>query len=63
MTLELKMDMNRWINHGRPPGGDVAAIADASTIRPDVVFTVRYAAFVLSKVFKANLILNRAWTN
>ncbi|XP_058078249.1 uncharacterized protein LOC131226656 isoform X2 [Magnolia sinica] len=30
----------RWINHGQPPGGDVAAIADAETIRSDVVFTV-----------------------
>ncbi|XP_077218219.1 uncharacterized protein LOC143852627 isoform X2 [Tasmannia lanceolata] len=30
----------RWINHGRPPGGNVAAIADAASIRSDVVFTV-----------------------
>jgi len=32
---------NRWENHGRPPGADVAAIVDAATIRPDVVYTIR----------------------
>ncbi|XP_042480538.1 uncharacterized protein LOC122061364 isoform X2 [Macadamia integrifolia] len=39
--LELsEVEPWRWIYHGRPPGADVAAIADAATIRPDVVFTV-----------------------
>ncbi|KAF8403758.1 hypothetical protein HHK36_011863 [Tetracentron sinense] len=40
--LELsEVEPRRWINHGRPPGANVAAIADAATIRPEVVFTVR----------------------
>ncbi|XP_043723297.1 uncharacterized protein LOC122670475 isoform X1 [Telopea speciosissima] len=39
--LELsEVEPWRWIYHGRPPGANVAAIADAATIRPDVVFTV-----------------------
>ncbi|OVA16434.1 hypothetical protein BVC80_243g47 [Macleaya cordata] len=39
--LELsEAEPQRWIYHGRPPGGDVAAIADAASIKPDVVFTV-----------------------
>ncbi|XP_059665324.1 uncharacterized protein LOC132311439 [Cornus florida] len=39
--LELNgVEPPRWVNHGRPPGADVAAIADAATIRPEVVFTV-----------------------
>lgn len=29
-----------WINHGRPPGANVAAIADAGTVKPDILFTV-----------------------
>ncbi|KAF2312081.1 hypothetical protein GH714_027995 [Hevea brasiliensis] len=31
---------NRWLDHGRPPGGNVAAIADAGTIRPEVAYTI-----------------------
>ncbi|XP_043693547.1 uncharacterized protein LOC122644022 [Telopea speciosissima] len=39
--LELsEVEPWRWIYHGRPPGANVAAIADAATIRPDVVFTI-----------------------
>ncbi|KAJ4978221.1 hypothetical protein NE237_009001 [Protea cynaroides] len=39
--LELsEVEPWRWIYHGRPPGANVASIADAATIRPDVVFTV-----------------------
>ncbi|KAI7982801.1 hypothetical protein LOK49_LG15G02183 [Camellia lanceoleosa] len=30
----------RWVNHGRPPGANVAAIADAATVRPEVIFTL-----------------------
>lgn len=30
----------KWINHGRPRGGDVAAIVDAGTLRSEVIFTV-----------------------
>ncbi|KAJ6385206.1 hypothetical protein OIU77_028402 [Salix suchowensis] len=30
----------RWKYHGRPPGADVAAIAAAATIRPEVVYTI-----------------------
>ncbi|KAJ4787289.1 hypothetical protein LUZ62_038535 [Rhynchospora pubera] len=30
----------RWENHGRPPGGDVAGIADTGNIRPGVLFTM-----------------------
>ncbi|KAJ4970817.1 hypothetical protein NE237_003916 [Protea cynaroides] len=39
--LELsEIEPRRWIYHGRPPGANVAAIVDAATIRPDVIFTV-----------------------
>ncbi|KAL2535821.1 uncharacterized protein Fot_17212 [Forsythia ovata] len=42
--LELRgVDPPRWINHGRPPGANVAAIADAATVRPGVFFTVSAA--------------------
>ncbi|XP_072997004.1 uncharacterized protein [Typha latifolia] len=30
----------RWANYGRPPGGDVSAIADTGNIRPGVLFTI-----------------------
>ncbi|XP_043813810.1 uncharacterized protein LOC110617993 isoform X2 [Manihot esculenta] len=41
LLLELtEVDPPRWLNHGQPPGGDVAAIADAGTIRPEVVYTI-----------------------
>ncbi|KAJ4845205.1 hypothetical protein Tsubulata_036495 [Turnera subulata] len=30
----------RWANHGRPPGANVAAIADAASIRPEIVYTI-----------------------
>ncbi|KAL5994692.1 hypothetical protein ACLOJK_024745 [Asimina triloba] len=49
-TMQIKSGVvthnQEWISHGRPPGGDVAAIADAATIKPDLVFTVRYAAII-----------------
>ncbi|KAF5198646.1 Excinuclease ABC, C subunit, N-terminal [Thalictrum thalictroides] len=35
-----EIESQRWIYHGHPPGGDVAAIADAASIRPDVVFVI-----------------------
>ncbi|KAJ9699233.1 hypothetical protein PVL29_008035 [Vitis rotundifolia] len=39
--LELsEIEPPRWVHHGRPPGADVAAIADAANIRPEVVFTI-----------------------
>lgn len=39
--LELReIQPPRWENHGRPPGANVAAIADAGTIRSEVVFTI-----------------------
>ncbi|XAR60351.1 hypothetical protein NMG60_11033684 [Bertholletia excelsa] len=42
--LELSgIEPPRWINHGRPPGADVAAIADAATIRPEVIFSISSA--------------------
>nr|XP_027078710.1 uncharacterized protein LOC113701978 isoform X1 [Coffea arabica] len=33
----------RWKNHGRPPGADVEAIVDATSVRPEAVFTVSAA--------------------
>ena len=33
--------LNSWINHGRPPGANVAAIADVGTVKPNILFTVR----------------------
>ncbi|KAJ9139655.1 hypothetical protein P3X46_030368 [Hevea brasiliensis] len=39
--LELtEVNPPRWLDHGRPPGGNVAAIADAGTIRPEVAYTI-----------------------
>ncbi|XP_012090038.1 uncharacterized protein LOC105648304 [Jatropha curcas] len=39
--LELtEVEPPRWVHHGRPPGGNVAAIADAGSIRPEVVYTI-----------------------
>jgi len=31
---------NRYVNHGQPPGADVAAIADVGSIRRNLVFTI-----------------------
>ncbi|XP_073271110.1 uncharacterized protein [Primulina huaijiensis] len=39
----LGVDPPRWTNHGRPPGASVAAITDAATIRPGVLFIVSAA--------------------
>ncbi|GMH00029.1 hypothetical protein Nepgr_001868 [Nepenthes gracilis] len=42
--LELaQVEPPRWVYHGRPPGADVAAVADAATVRPKVVFTISSA--------------------
>ncbi|XP_059308535.1 uncharacterized protein LOC132059770 isoform X2 [Lycium ferocissimum] len=42
--LELtEVDPIRWTNHGKPPGANVAAIADVSTFRSEVVFTISTA--------------------
>ncbi|PON59094.1 hypothetical protein PanWU01x14_162130 [Parasponia andersonii] len=39
--LELaEVEPPRWVNHGQPPGADVAAIADAGAIRAEVVYTI-----------------------
>ncbi|ERM99002.1 hypothetical protein AMTR_s00101p00026570 [Amborella trichopoda] len=39
--LELReLQPPRWINHGHPPGGDVAGLADTVPDKPDVVFIV-----------------------
>ncbi|KAG8370992.1 hypothetical protein BUALT_Bualt13G0040800 [Buddleja alternifolia] len=44
LLLELLgVDPPWWTNHGRPPGADVAAITDAATIRPGLLFTVSAA--------------------
>ncbi|GAV65055.1 LOW QUALITY PROTEIN: hypothetical protein CFOL_v3_08570 [Cephalotus follicularis] len=41
LLLELsEVDHQRWINHGRPPGANVAAIADAATIRTKIVYAI-----------------------
>ncbi|KAM0045926.1 putative WD40/YVTN repeat-like-containing domain superfamily [Helianthus debilis subsp. tardiflorus] len=41
LLLELsEITTPRWMNHGKPPGADVAAIVDAPEIRPQVVFTI-----------------------
>ncbi|KAJ8543822.1 hypothetical protein K7X08_025440 [Anisodus acutangulus] len=42
--LELtEVDPIRWTNHGKPPGANVAAVADASTFISEVVFTISTA--------------------
>nr|CAD1828999.1 unnamed protein product [Ananas comosus var. bracteatus] len=33
----------RWDNYGRPPGGDVSAVADIGNIRPGILFTISSA--------------------
>ncbi|KAM3741212.1 hypothetical protein ACB098_08G158500 [Castanea mollissima] len=39
--LELtEVEPPRWVNHGQPPGANVAAIADAATVRTEVVYTI-----------------------
>ncbi|KAK8295653.1 hypothetical protein V6Z12_D05G075300 [Gossypium hirsutum] len=41
LLLELsEVEPPRWENHGRPPGADVAAIADMARIRTDLVYTI-----------------------
>ncbi|KAJ0084157.1 hypothetical protein Patl1_29541 [Pistacia atlantica] len=41
LLLELsEVEPPRWVNHGRPPGANVAAIADAAGIRPEAVYTI-----------------------
>lgn len=47
ITVKMNIDLYiyRWENHGRPPGGDVSAIADTGNIRPGVLFTVRYIKY------------------
>ncbi|KAK1429507.1 hypothetical protein QVD17_11716 [Tagetes erecta] len=41
MLLELsEINTPRWMNHGKPPGADVAAIVDAAEVRPQVIFTI-----------------------
>ncbi|GAB2218397.1 hypothetical protein Drorol1_Dr00001620 [Drosera rotundifolia] len=42
--LELaETEPQRWIDHGHPPGADVTAIADAASIKSEVVFTISSA--------------------
>lgn len=41
MVFKSFHNESRWLNHGKPPGADVAAIADAAAIRPQVIFTIR----------------------
>ncbi|XP_024025228.1 uncharacterized protein LOC21398426 [Morus notabilis] len=39
--LELaEVEPPRWVNHGQPPGANVAAIADAGAARTEVVYTI-----------------------
>ncbi|CAI0450181.1 unnamed protein product [Linum tenue] len=39
--LELsEVEPPRWVHHGKPPGGNVAAIADAATVKSDVLYTI-----------------------
>ncbi|KAI4368629.1 hypothetical protein MLD38_017166 [Melastoma candidum] len=41
VLLELaEADPPRWLNHGRPPGADVAVVGDAASMRHDSVFTI-----------------------
>nr|XP_043627631.1 uncharacterized protein LOC122599224 [Erigeron canadensis] len=41
LLIELsEVDPPRWMNHGKPPGADVAAMVDAAGIRLQVIFTI-----------------------
>ncbi|OMO54503.1 hypothetical protein COLO4_36457 [Corchorus olitorius] len=43
LLLELReVEPLRWENHGRPPGADVAAIADAGTIKTEVELKMKW---------------------
>ncbi|KAL6503013.1 hypothetical protein OROHE_024181 [Orobanche hederae] len=39
----LQIDPPSWTNHGRPPGANIAAITDAATVRPGLLFIVSLA--------------------
>ncbi|KAL8129352.1 hypothetical protein V2J09_018507 [Rumex salicifolius] len=39
----VEVEPPSWINHKKPPGANVAVIADATTLKPDVVFTISSA--------------------
>ncbi|RWW22475.1 hypothetical protein BHE74_00008573 [Ensete ventricosum] len=41
LSAHTTLNLNRWENHGRPPGGDNSAIADTGAIRAGIVFTIR----------------------
>ncbi|KAK4784841.1 hypothetical protein SAY86_019209 [Trapa natans] len=41
MLLELvEVETPRWVNHGQPPGANVAEIAGAAILRSEVIFTI-----------------------
>ncbi|CAN6443151.1 unnamed protein product [Victoria cruziana] len=41
--LEIRdLQPSRWIDHGQPPGGSIAAIAGIPTARTDIVFIISY---------------------
>ncbi|XP_076915744.1 uncharacterized protein LOC143575195 [Bidens hawaiensis] len=41
LLLELsEINTPSWMNHGKPPGADVAGIVDAAEVRPQVIFTI-----------------------
>ncbi|KAK9079396.1 hypothetical protein SSX86_001067 [Deinandra increscens subsp. villosa] len=41
LLLELsEISTPRWLNHGKPPGANVAAIVEAAATRPQVIFTI-----------------------
>ncbi|KAF3789626.1 hypothetical protein EJ110_NYTH17895 [Nymphaea thermarum] len=43
LLLEIRdLQSSRWIYHGQPPGGSIAAIAGIPTTRTDIVFIVSY---------------------
>lgn len=48
---------NRWRNHGQPPGANVAAVVDAASFRPEVIFTVRYSEILAYSNFFIKIIL------
>ncbi|EOX96418.1 Uncharacterized protein TCM_005666 [Theobroma cacao] len=51
LLLELsEVEPLRWENHGRPPGADVATIADVVTVRTEVVYTISFKPPVEGKV-------------
>ncbi|CAN1751019.1 hypothetical protein LINPERHAP1_LOCUS4213 [Linum perenne] len=51
------IDPTRWVNHGRPPGGNVAAIADAA----NVLYTISWSYSSTGDLYEYNRMSKPSW--